>query len=73
MLILIGTVPTTYALNHAVGSAQVQDFAAASEQAVQALNHYVDPNAVVGDTRDELETYIRTRQFTPPPCSPCAS
>src|SRR5246127_1465650 len=32
MLILIGTVPTAYALNHAVGYQQVQDFAAVSEQ-----------------------------------------
>jgi inorganic phosphate transporter, PiT family len=65
MLILIGTVPTTYALNHAVGPAQVQDFVAVSQQAIESLNHYVDPLAVVGDTREEVTTYIRTRQFTP--------
>jgi len=65
MLILIGTVPTAYALNHAVGINQVQDFAAVSEQAIQAVNHYIDPNAVVGDTRDEVTTYIRTREFKP--------
>jgi inorganic phosphate transporter, PiT family len=65
MLILIGTVPTAYALNHAVGPAQVQDFAAVSEQAIQALNHYVDPQAIVGDTREEVTDYIRTRQFLP--------
>jgi inorganic phosphate transporter, PiT family len=65
MLILIGTVPTAYALNHAVGVGQVQDFAAVSEQAAAAVNHYVDTNAVVGDTRDELTTYIRTKKFLP--------
>jgi inorganic phosphate transporter, PiT family len=65
MLILIGTVPTAYALNHAVGINQVQDFAAVSEQAITAVNHYVDPSAVVGDTRDEVTDYIRTKQFTP--------
>ena len=65
MLILIGTVPTAYALNHAVGVGQVQDFAAVSEQAIQAVNHYVDANAVVGDTRDEVTTFIRTREFKP--------
>ena len=32
MLILIGTVPTAYALNHAVSPAQMQDFIASSEQ-----------------------------------------
>jgi inorganic phosphate transporter, PiT family len=33
MLILIGTVPTAYALNHAIGPHEVQTFAAISEQA----------------------------------------
>jgi inorganic phosphate transporter, PiT family len=65
MLILIGTVPTAYALNHAVGINQVQDFAAVSEQAINAVNHYVDPQAIVGDTREEVTDYIRTRQFKP--------
>src|ERR1700683_772805 len=65
MLILIGTVPTAYALNHAVGINQVQDFAAVSEQTISVLNHYVDPQAIVGDTRDEVTAYIRTRQFKP--------
>lgn len=65
MLILIGTVPTAYALNHAVGINQVQDFAAVSEQAITAVNHYVDPQAIVGDTREEVTDYIRTKQFTP--------
>jgi inorganic phosphate transporter, PiT family len=65
MLILIGVVPTAYALNHAVGPAEIQDFAAVSEQAITAVNRYVDPQAIVGDTRDDLTDYIRTRQFTP--------
>ena len=37
MLILIGTVPTAYALNHAVGPTEMQDFIAASEQTGQIL------------------------------------
>jgi PiT family inorganic phosphate transporter len=65
MLILIGTVPTAYALNHAVGYSQVQDFAAASEQAAKVLSAHVDPNAVMGDPRADLTEYIRTKQFTP--------
>ena len=36
MLILIGTVPTAYALNHAVTPADVQEFIAASEQRRQS-------------------------------------
>jgi inorganic phosphate transporter, PiT family len=65
MLILIGTVPTAYALNHAVTKKQSQDFIAVSEQASNTLNKYVNPNAVIGDDRDEVTDYIRTRQFTP--------
>jgi PiT family inorganic phosphate transporter len=65
MLILIGTVPTAYALNHAVGFNQVQDFAAVSEQAVGVLNHYVSPDAVMDDARSDLTDYIRTKEYTP--------
>ena len=42
MLILIGTVPTAYALNHAVGYSQVQDFVAVSEQAAKVMSAHVD-------------------------------
>ena len=63
MLILIGTVPTTYALNRAVTPSQTQDFLAVSQQTVQVLNKYVDPSAVVADPRDDLTAYIRTRDF----------
>ena len=65
MLILIGTVPTAYALNHAVNSQQTQDFVAVSTQTAEMLNHYVSPNAVIGDPRTDLTDYIRTKQFTP--------
>jgi PiT family inorganic phosphate transporter len=65
MLILIGTVPTAYALNHAIAYPQVQTFAAVSQQAEQIFNHYVSPNAVIGDARTELTDYIRTKDFTP--------
>jgi PiT family inorganic phosphate transporter len=65
MLILIGTVPTAYALNHAVTPQQSQDFIAVSQQAAGVLDHYVSPNAVIGDARDEVTDYIRTKQFTP--------
>jgi PiT family inorganic phosphate transporter len=65
MLILIGTVPTAYALNHAVTPQQSQDFIAVSQQAAGVLDHYVSPNAVIGDARDEVTDYIRTKEFTP--------
>src|SRR5271154_1492166 len=65
MLILIGTVPTAYALNHAVTFQQSQDFIAVSQQAADTVSHYVSPDAVIGDARDDLTTYIRTKEFTP--------
>jgi PiT family inorganic phosphate transporter len=65
MLILIGTVPTAYALNHAFTPQQSIDFVAASEQAANSLDHYVDKNAVVVDPRDDVQQYVRDKSFTP--------
>ena len=65
MLILIGTVPTTYALNHTVSPRQTQDFIAVSHQTADALNKYVIPSAVIGDPRDDVTEYIRTKEFKP--------
>lgn len=65
MLILIGTVPTAYAINHAVTYKQSEDFIAVSQQTAQVFNHYVDPNAVVGDPREDLADYVRTHAFKP--------
>jgi inorganic phosphate transporter, PiT family len=65
MLILIGTVPTTYALNHAVTARQTQDFIAVSQQAAEALNKYVVPSAVIGDPRDDLTEFVRSKEFKP--------
>jgi inorganic phosphate transporter, PiT family len=65
MLILVGTVPLAYALNHAVTAEQTHEFVIVSTQAADTLSHYVSPNAVIGDARDDVTTYIRTRNFTP--------
>ena len=66
MLILIGTVPTAYALNHAVSPMEVQDFIAASEQAGHILDRHVDKDAILGpDAREEVTDYIRTKQLQP--------
>jgi PiT family inorganic phosphate transporter len=65
MLILIGTVPTAYALNHAVGYSQVQDFIAVSEQAAKVMSAHVDSNAVVDDPRADLTEYLQTKKQTP--------
>jgi inorganic phosphate transporter, PiT family len=65
MLILIGTVPTTYALNHAVTPRQSQDFIAVSQQAAQTLDKYVEASAAIGDPRDDVTEFIRTKEFKP--------
>jgi len=65
MLILIGTVPTAYALNHAVTLRDSQDFIAISEQAADTLTKYVSPNAVIGDPHEDVTAYIRDKNFTP--------
>lgn len=66
MLILIGTVPTAYALNHAVSPHDIQDFIAASERAATIVNTHVDANAILGsDPRGELTDYLRTKKVQP--------
>jgi PiT family inorganic phosphate transporter len=66
MLILIGTVPTAYALNHAVTGKDVQQFIAASEQAGKVLDQHVDKTGILGaDARTEVTDYIRTKQLQP--------
>src|SRR5208283_203668 len=65
MLILIGTVPTAYALNHALTAQDSVDFVAVSQQAGNVLDKYVSPNAVVADPREDVTEYVRTKEFTP--------
>jgi PiT family inorganic phosphate transporter len=66
MLILIGTVPTAYALNHTVTARDVQEFIGASVQAGQILDRHVDKNGILGeDARAEVTDYIRTKQLQP--------
>src|SRR6202142_3771575 len=54
MLILVGTVPTAYALNHAITRKQSDDFIAVSQQAPNIVSKYVSPNAVIAADREEL-------------------
>ncbi|MGA2115406.1 MAG: inorganic phosphate transporter [Bryobacteraceae bacterium] len=65
MLILVGTVPTAYALNHAITESQTAEFATISRQTVDTLHQYVSPTAVIGEPRREVEEYVRTHEFTP--------
>jgi PiT family inorganic phosphate transporter len=65
MLILVGTVPTAYALNHTVDRGSVQTFAAVSTQVAGAVGHYVDPAATVGDSGQELERFVSSHKYEP--------
>jgi len=66
MLILIGTVPTAYALNHAMNPAQTQDFLVASEQAAQILNRHIDASLVTAsDPREKVTNFLRTQKLQP--------
>jgi PiT family inorganic phosphate transporter len=74
MLILIGTVPTAYALNHAVGPNEMPAFVAASNQAISALGHatVADVSATPAKGGDlngtqggEVERFISDRKMSP--------
>ncbi|MGA6972102.1 MAG: inorganic phosphate transporter [Candidatus Binatus sp.] len=66
MLILIGLVPTAYALNRAVPQSATADFVAVSAQTVAVLDQHVSKAAVLaGDPRDVVEAYIRSKDFRP--------
>ncbi|HXZ87741.1 MAG TPA: inorganic phosphate transporter [Candidatus Binataceae bacterium] len=65
MLILIGIVPTAYALNHAIPARDTADFLAVSQQAVTTIDKYVDKSAVTSDPQADLEDFIRDHKFTP--------
>jgi inorganic phosphate transporter, PiT family len=66
MLILIGTVPTAYALNHAISPSETQDFIVASEQVTQILDRHIGPGVVAGSNpREEVTNFIRTQELQP--------
>jgi inorganic phosphate transporter, PiT family len=65
MLILIGTVPTAYALNKAVTPAQTQTFLTVAHQASIVLGRYASGASPSANPRADVETYVRTRQLNP--------
>ena len=65
MLILVGTVPTAYALNHTVDRGSVTTFAAVSTQVAGALQKYEEPGATVGDPGPELEQFVSDHKYSP--------
>lgn len=66
MLILVGTVPTVYALNHAVGDQEVRSFIAISESTQQVLGSYQEqPAPAPVEPKHELERFISSEKLAP--------
>jgi PiT family inorganic phosphate transporter len=61
MLILIGTVPTAYALNRALPENQVQVFAQRSAAASAVIAHKAAGYNVLGNPRPSVTSYVSTR------------
>jgi inorganic phosphate transporter, PiT family len=64
MLILIGVVPTAYALNRAMPDSASQPFLRTSTYVAQTLDRYADGRTVT-DARRVIGEYLRTRQANP--------
>ena len=64
MLILIGTVPTAYALNHAITHSSRRSSSPSRSRPPTCSTSMWTPGAVVGDPRDDVNNYVRTKNFT---------
>jgi len=83
MLILVGTVPTAYALNHAVPYRESADFVAVSQSSIDTVERYAAaPSSSVSSpaspinaprARDALIGYIRVRELAPTTLSALAA
>jgi PiT family inorganic phosphate transporter len=73
MLILIGTVPTAYALNHAVGHARCGRFRRRLEQVSGILTNHVDRMRSWAIPVPMSPSSSRPRTSRRPPWLPCAS
>jgi PiT family inorganic phosphate transporter len=62
MLILVGTVPTAYALNRAMPATEVASYVALAHVTSESLTKAA-PSAAPDDSKAALSTYIRTREF----------
>ncbi len=64
MLILVGTVPLSYALNRAMPADQMTQFVAVAQVTQQSLEKSA-PGAAPSDPRATLSEYVRTKKITP--------
>jgi PiT family inorganic phosphate transporter len=63
MLILIGTVPTAYALNRALPESQIQAFTANSIAASKVIDSKAAGYNVIGDPRPAVTNFVASRQI----------
>jgi PiT family inorganic phosphate transporter len=64
MLILIGTVPTAYALNHALPESYIGQFTRTSTAAAQVVDSKADGYNIIGDPRPAVTAYIARHELT---------
>src|SRR6185503_12640572 len=64
MLILIGTVPTAYALNRALPESQVAQFQMTSEAASRVVAAKGAGHNIIGDPRPAVTQYVTTHQIS---------
>jgi PiT family inorganic phosphate transporter len=63
MLILIGTVPTAYALNRAMPVSQIADFKLASAAAAEVIQRKAEGHNVLGDPRPAVTSFVAQRKI----------
>src|SRR5262249_55681163 len=63
MLILIGTVPTAYALNRAMPASQIERFIINSKAASAVIERKAEGYRVLGDPRPAVTNYVAQRQI----------
>jgi PiT family inorganic phosphate transporter len=63
MLILIGTVPTAYALNRAMPDSALTEFRATTQAAAAVIEHQAAGYNVLGDPRPAVTAYVAARKL----------
>jgi inorganic phosphate transporter, PiT family len=63
MLILIGTVPTAYALNRALPDNQIAQFRSASQAAADVIERQAAGYNIIGDPRPAVTAYVAARKI----------
>jgi PiT family inorganic phosphate transporter len=61
MLILIGTVPTAYALNRSMPASQMEEFRLTSEAAAAVVRQKAEGHNIIGDPRPAVSGYVSRR------------